>query len=1120
MKKKWKNPDRDLISGRRKIFRVMKLTFLFLSLAFFSVSANSFSQAGMVTIQMKDAPLSKVFDEIESQTNYALFYKKDILDDQRKVSVDVVNTEVSIVLHDLLKSEKDLGYKVLDNSIVIAPNSLLTTEKRTVAQQQAVRNITGVVKDATGEPLPGVAVLVKGSTNGVVTDLDGKFTINAVSDDDILVFSFIGMTTQEVAVGSQQTLDIVLKDDAVGLGEVVVAALGIRRETKALTYNVQEIKPADVFKVSDASFANNLAGKIAGVSINSSSSGIGGATKVVMRGNKSISGNNNAMYVVDGIPLSDPSANQPNDLFTGMGQSGDAASQINPEDIASMSILSGAAAAALYGASAANGVILITTKKGEADVFSINVSNSTLFYNPFVMPKFQNTYGSENGSFLSWGNKLTTPSNYDPKDFFQTGFSTVNSVNLSTGNKNNQTFVSVASLNAEGIVPNNDLSRYNFSVRNSSSFLDDKLNLDLSMMYMSMKEQNMLAQGQYFNPLVPVYLFPRGEDISKYQTYERYNVERNFKTQYWPYGSMGLGMQNPYWIINRDMFVNHKDRLMLSGALKYDISDWLFLTGRAKVDKTTSKNEKEYSASTDGIFAGPKGAYYLDNYSTRQIYSDVMLNANKYIGDFSVTAILGASVTDVVYDYTTFGGDLKSVPNSFTLNNLNTAVAKRLQDGYHDQNVALFATAQVGYKGMVYFDVTCRNDYLTALAHNHANSVFYPSFGLSGILTEMFPIKSDLLSYLKIRGSYSEVGNAPKRFTGYNRYEYLSTGTPASETVLPTELEPERTKSWEAGLNCYFFNDRLKLDVTLYKSSTYDQLFNPQLSAGSGNQSVYINGGRVDNKGIELTLGYKQEIASVNWNTSLVYSLNRNKIKQLLPSFKISDGQEVSISEMNMGGTGSYRMILTEGGSMGDVYVNTLKTDEHGYIIVDQNSQSVSVDPNTFIYAGNVNPKYTLGWRNNFDWKGINLGFLVNARVGGVGVSVTQALMDAYGVSEVSAKARDNGGVRVNGQLIPAQSYYQTVGGGTSGVGSMYTYKMTNVRLAEVTLGYNIPIQKYVKAIKGMNVSLIGRNLLMIYNKAPFDPELTASTGTYYQGIDYFMMPSLRSLGFSCKIQF
>lgn len=988
-------------------------------------------------------------------------------------------------------------------------------------EQASAFTIKGIVKDVNGEALIGVNIRVKGTTVGSITGLDGDFQLN-VKKGDILIISYTGYATQEITIKNATALNITLTEDLKVLDEVVVTALGIKKETKALTYNVQELKPADMFAAKDANLMNSLAGKVAGVTINSSSSGVGGGARVVMRGTKSISGNNNALYVVDGIPLPQLSSEQPSDMYTGMGQSGDGISMINPEDIETMSVLSGAAAAALYGSDAANGVVMITTKKGKAGKVAVSVSNNTTFSSPFVMPEFQNTYGSEVGEFSSWGERLSAPVNYDPTDFFQTGYNVSNSISISTGTEKNQSYISFSSVNARGLIHNNNMNRYNFSFRNSADLLKDRLHLDFSFMYMNVGEQNMLAQGQYFNPLVPIYLFPRGDNMAKYEAYERYDSSRNFKTQYWPYGEQGMMMQNPYWITERNMFNNDKNRYLVGLGAKFDITDWMNISARLKYDGSDEVRTKKYSASTSTLFTGGSdtGAYYKSNVKTTQWYADAMLNINKYIGDFSVTAALGVSLRDVHYDFSDVGGPLASVPNAFTFSNLKLSGIRVQQNGYHDQTQAVFATGQLGYKSMVYLDVTGRIDWVSALAGTDTPCVPYPSVGLSGILTEIFPIKSDVLSFLKVRASYSEVGNAPMRYVPMYTYK-IQNGYPQTTTYMTSkDLKPERTKSYELGMNAKLFENKVNIDLTLYKSSTYNQLFNPSLSAGSGYNSYYVNAGRIDNKGIELSVGLNQPLGTVNWTSNLTYSINRNKIKQLLPPTETPSGTIVSMSEMNMGGTDGYRMVLKEGAQMGDIYVNTLRTDEHGYIAVNVTNQTVTADPDNFVRAGNANPDYTIGWRNNFEWKGLSLGFFINGRFGGIGVSSTQAKLDYFGVSKASAEARDRGGAIVNGKLIPAKEYYQVVGGGNSGIGSMYVYDATNIRLAELSLGYQIPVNKWVKWIKGANVSLVGRNLIMFYNKAPYDPELTASTGTYFQGIDYFMQPSTRNIGFSVKLDF
>ena len=685
--------------------------------------------------------------------------------------------------------------------------------------------------------------------------------------------------------------------------------------------------------------------------------------------------------------------------------------------------------------------------------------------------------------------------------------------------------MSLGTTNAKGIIHNNNFERYNATVRNVSKMLNDKLTLDLNFMLSSVKEQNMTAQGLYYNPLVALYLFPAGDDFSKVQAYQRYDAERNLSTQYWPY-STNLALQNPYWITERIKMPNHKNRYMATASVKYDLTDWINVTGRAKMDRNNERRERMYDAGTNTLFASKYGYYSKSNIESQQVYGELLLNINKYFleNTFNLTFNAGANFENNDYRSDYFGGKLKSTANLFTYGNVDTT-EKNLanQYGYNLKKRAVFGSAQVGYKSMIYLDGTFRNDWSSTFKGTDTSSFPYGSIGLSGILTDIFPISTNIMPYMKVRVSYSEVGNSPDVFLAIPTYKLVD-GVPVTMSRRPNpNLKPERTKSWEAGLNFVFFDNKLKLDASLYHSRTYNQFFERTLSSTTGYTSEVVNGGRVDNKGIELSLRLDNKWGDFGWSSYLTYSLNKNKVVELLRNYEDPYTHELtSLDRIDMGGTSMYKMILTEGGSIGDIYVNTLRTDEHGAIYVHPSDQVIVTQPDEFIKAGNSAPKYNLGWGNTFTYKGLSLGCLFTARVGGIVVSQTQATMDAFGASKVTADARDNGGALVNGRPIGAENYYTQIGGSGAqgGIGSMYVYSATNVRLAELSVGYDIPINRYVDWIKGLNVSFIGKNLFFLYRKAPFDPELTASTGTYFQGIDMFMSPSLRNLGFSVKVNF
>lgn len=1077
--------------------------------------------AQSVTKNFRNVPLKSVLKEVERQTKMSVIYKVDEVNANRKITANFKSTPVKEVLRQVLGDELD--YQV-DNRMITIRRRQVVNPKTTVKQQsKSSRKVSGTVLDEKGEPVIGATIKEKGTKNATVSDLDGNFTFN-VSEGSTLLISYLGYSDKEVSSDSHD-LTIRMSENSEQLNEVVVTALGIKKESKALSYNVQQVSSNDITGVKDANFMNALSGKVAGVEINSSASGIGGGVKVVMRGVQSISNSNNALYVIDGIPMPSLQTTQPSDHYSGQGQSGDGASMINPEDIESISVLSGAAASALYGSEAQNGVIMINTKRGEEGRVLVTYANNTSFFSPFVTPEFQNTYGAANGEFKSWGDKLGTPSSYNPLDFFQTGYNVGNSVTLSTGTDKNQTFISLASTNAEGIVNNNTLTRYNFAMRNSSSMFNNKLKMDLSAMYMHVKENNMVSEGQYMNPLVPVYLMSPSYSLETYQLYEMYDESRGFKTQYWPWGNQGMAMQNPYWITNRDNLTNHKNRFIFSAGLNYEIAKGITLAARAKIDYTSGIYEKKYSASTDGIFAEKYGYYEKNDEATRQIYGDAILNIDKYFGDFSLTANLGASIQDFNDKIFYLSANLNKTANRFTFSQLNVSTVKPDEKNKHTQVQSVFATAQLGWQSKLYLDLTGRIDWASALAFTDTEYVAYPSVGVSAILTELIPgMKNNVLSFMKLRGSYSEVGNAPIPYITLQTHPFQSS-VPATTTTYPNkDIKPERTKAWELGLESHLWGNKLNFNLSLYKTSTYNQLFNPTLPSTSGYKSIYINGGQIDNKGIELSLTLNQPLGPVDWSSTLTYSLNRNKVSKLLKPTTLANGLTISQDHLDLVSLGNVKSMIKEGGSMGDLYVTALATDFHGFTVVDYVENTVSIDRHAgeyndgYIYAGNSQAKYRMGWRNSFSWKGLSLGFLVNARVGGVGVSMTQAYMDNYGVSKASADARDAGYVSINGGKVPAVAkFYQTVG---AGAGSYYVYSATNVRLAEVSLGYDVPIRQIVPWIHGLNVAFTGRNLLMFYKKAPYDPELTASTGTGFEGMDYFMMPSMRNLGFSVRVNF
>lgn len=961
-------------------------------------------------------------------------------------------------------------------------------------------------------------MIEKGTTNGAVTDLDGNYKITTKTATPVLVFSYVGYQTKETHA-TENIVNIVLEDGAQELGEVVVTALGIKRSEKALSYNVQKVGNDAVTTVKSANFMNSLSGKVAGVNINASSAGMGGAARVVMRGPKSISQSNQALYVIDGIPVTGRSQGElKGDAMMYANQPGtESIADVNPEDIESISVLSGPAAAALYGSAAAQGVVMITTKKGQEGKVSVTISNSSQFANPFVMPKFQDQYVNRPGEIKTWGDKATSElGTYEPADFFNTGTNIQNNISLTAGTSKNQTYLSVGTTNAQGIIPNNSYDRYNFTFRNTTSFLNDKMTCDFNFNYIREKDKNLMAQGQWFNPLTSLYLFPRGESFDAIRTFEVYDPVRKIYVQNWNYGD-ALKMQNPYWVANRMNRTNDRNRYMVSASLKYEILDWLNVTGRLRWDDAATKQEDKRYASTLKLFApSDYGFYGYDKINDQTLYGDLMLNINKTLGEnFSISSNMGASFSRLKYDVTGFQGGLKAPSNVFTPNAIDYGNAtndnRPIFESYKHYINSMFISAELGYRSMLYLTLTGRNDWDSALHGTAQTSFFYPSVGVSAVISEMAKMPQ-MINYLKVRASWASVGSAiePNLSSAW-RYEYNpALGTYKTVTYkFPKKFYPERTDSWEAGVTARLFGNALSVDLTVYQSNTRKQtLLRDVTSGAAGFNKEYIQTGNIRNRGLELSVGYTKSWADFTWSSSLAYSMNRNKIVELL-----ENPNEV-VRQAGLSGCG---VVLKKGGGMGDIYTYTdFKRDAEGNIALDSNGNVMQTNLSNPQYRGSVLPKGNLGFSNDFSWKGVNLGFVLTARLGGICMSQTQAILDEYGVSAVSAEARNNGGIAVNTGKISAEGYYAVVGGDNP-IWSEYIYSATNVRLQEAHISYTLP-RKWLKS-KELTLGVTANNLFMIYRKAPFDPESTASTGTYYQGFDYFMQPSLRTLGFNIKLK-
>jgi TonB-linked SusC/RagA family outer membrane protein len=1100
----------------------------------FCIWSGATSAAQTVTLSFKSKPLIVVLKEIKKQSGYDLFYNRTMFENARPVTIDVTNSPVEKAL-DICFRDQPLTYEIIQGTIVVkdkppavAPAQIQATVPGDLPPPLMLR---GRVTDEKGAPLAGASIVIKGTNIGTRTDGNGDFTLR-VSPGDILQISYVGYEKKEITPGNETTISIALQPASAGGEGVVVTALGIQRSSRSLTYDVQKLDSGDYTVQKDANFMADLAGKVAGATISASTSGEGGSVRVILRGIKSITQNNNALYVIDGMPMQSLQSTQPTNLYSG-GDGGEGISSLNPDDIASISVLSGPGAAALYGSSGANGVILITTKKGRAAKTSLNYFSNASFSDPLILPKLQNTYAPDtlpqaSGPstplpYRSWtGPKLSQPSGYKASQFFNTGATYTNSVNLTSGNDRSQNYFSAASVNSTGIIPNNKYDRYNFTDRVTSTLVPDKLFLDVSSMYAIEERQNIPAQGQYNNPLVAVYLFPPGY-YGKYdiKDYARFNPTRNFDTQYWPFDPLSYYIQNPYWIAYREINTTQRNRFIGSAVLRYNLARGFTLTGRAKYDNANDNGESKEYASTLATFSGGEdGRYTVNTANTRQFYGDLLLNYKARFNDLHLDVTLGSSLEDDRYRSLSDGGTLAVIANFFSLANIsqnNIVYSSAPQEVAENQ--AVFGTAQLSWKDRLFLDVTGRNDWNSALAYTTGKSDFYPSVGLSGLLDRMLTLP-DAISLAKLRMSYSEVGNSPPQYLSNPGYA-VSNGTVQAITAMPFEtLKPERTKSMEGGLDLSLFKDALTLSATYYSSRTINQVFSVAVPAGVGFSSYYINAGQINNEGAQATLGYTLHFGRFTWNPNLVFSRNKSIVAKVLKNYVDPYSGEIENEDsLVVAGTSGYAQRLVQGQQTSDIYAYGFVKNANGTVVT--NTQGLPQVSQYYSRVGTADPKANLGLNNKFSFDNFNFSFLVTARIGGVVISNTEELLDFYGESRRSATARDNGGVEFQGKTVNPEAFYNAIGstgGGGGGALAYYSYSATNVRLGEVVFGYTIPAKAFNNKVRSLNVSFVGRNLWMIYNKAPFDPEATASTSTFYQGFDYFNQPSMRNLGFRVTV--
>lgn len=1072
-----------------------------------------------------------------------------------------------------------------------------TATKLAKFEQQKI--VTGTVTDEYGEPLIGVTVLEKGTQNGTITDIDGHYSLSTNKSNAILVFSFIGYNTIEQPVGNRTSLDIVMKEEQTTLDEVVVTAMGIKRKETSLTYATQQIKADDFMKVQEQNIANSLEGKVAGVVITPSAGGAGGASKIILRGNKSILGNSQPLIVVDGIPMSNDTRGRldmnggANLTYANSAEGSDPLSMLNADDIESINVLKGANAAALYGSVAANGVIMITTKKGKEGRLDINLTSNITFDNPLLTPKLQNTYGADVNaagglSINSWGQRLDSRSDDqlvinvpndltkfgggtrevhlrnkaadDIDDFYRTGVTTNNSISLSGGTEKLKTYFSFANAHAKGMVKENTYNRNTFAFRQSYN-LWKRLDIDVSMNYYQTVTRNRPGGGTVLNPIYHLYMAPRNIDMGYYsrnysttgqwmseeQAIYKLNSTGSFDLenervalqgpmQLWPF--MSAMQNNPMWLLRQNQNKQKDDRINGSVTAKVDIYDGLSFQYRISFDHDKYDGDSRRFATTFNP-AGMEdyGRYWKDIYKTNEIYIDYLLSYNKIFDeDWSVSATAGyvehrisgtQQKTDVIATYIDpMRQTLSNRINLFQTNAGGTGATTTTK--ISDWDKAWLVTAQLGWKDMVYVDGSYRRDWYRPYKQfkNRGTSDNYGYFGLgaNAIISSMTKLP-EWINYMKYRLSFSQVGNSIPNIVYSRGSENLQTGaiTPNQFSQFRNPV-PETTNSFETGLEMLFFNNRLTFDFTYYNTVIKDLYM---IASNASGKSEPVNSGKIRNNGFETSIGYNFRLArDFNWRSAVNVSYNDNKI---LETTYNEDGSEKLIYQDVAGVRVRYR----KNGSIGDMYITDFKRNDDGTFALNaQGRPQLESEANKQygVKIGNMNSRWQLGWSNTFNYKDFQLFFMINGRLGGKVISLTEAYLDNMGVSERSGKARqyaEANNLYVDGKpamylpdgsnrLIAVQDWYEFIGG--TPVPGEYIYSATNFRLRELSLGYTF--RNLIGAGKNLNLSFIARNLFFFYKDSPADPDVALSTTNGLSAFELFNMPSARSFGFSMKLNF
>ncbi len=999
------------------------------------------------------------------------------------------------------------------------------------------QTITGTVTSSSdGASLPGVSVVEKGTTNGTSTDASGKFVLNVSNQQSVLVVSFIGYASQEIVVGSRTQIDVTLEEDITQLTEVVVTALGITREKKELGYSVQDVNGERLTEARDVNVANALAGKVAGVQIKQNGTGVGGSTRITIRGNNTIAGSNQPLIVVDGIPISN-FASSPDDYW-GNSQidKGSGLGDISPDDIENISVLKGPAASALYGSRAANGVILVTTKTGKKGSGGLTFGSNFTFDNPMMTPDFQNKYGQgiaatfNNNVVGSWGPEMdgstqamtlgnlpySARDNDLYKDFLRTGTTWTNSVGFSKSTEEMTLLAGVTRLDNNAVVPNSGLDRTSVNLR-ATAKISKWLSVDGKINYINQNAKNRISIARDPNNIFMDNLYrPRSVAFSDYYAFEANDWKRADGKPAAYVMDHNAAPNNVFWSAYRNQNSDERDRYIGFVSLDFTLTDWLSLKLRSGMDNYTTLSDLIRATGNPYWEAG--GSYRVQTERYKESNSDFLLVAKKEFSKIGMTASFGGNTMKQSATLNNdFSGELE-IPDFYSI----SAGKEHRADFWKSEKQinSLYGAVSLSYAGQLYVDITGRNDWSSTLPEAN-NSYFYPSVGASWVFTETL---NDLgpVSFGKLRASWAQVGNDTDPYRLINTYGLNyniidgTMGVTRDNWRANPNLKNETIQSVETGLELLFGN-RIGLDIAWYRTNAFDQILRVPIPPATGYSYDLINAGNIQNQGVEVILNTTPvKTGNLNWESSINWSMNRNKVIELREGLT---RQDLSLGALPVS------IVAEVGGSYGDIYGTAYLRDENGKKVIDANGIPVAAPARKKL--GNAMPKGMFGWSNNLNYKNLSLSFLIDMTYGGSIYMGSINMGTANGTLALTENNREGGliveGVTQgdgtgNAVAITAEQYWK----GISGIQEAFVYDATNIRFRELTLGYTLP-QSLLSGtpFKSVKAGVVARNLFMIYSTTEgFDPEAGYSSASSAQGAEYASMPTMRSIGFNVKVGF